>query len=72
MRPTEQVKKDIMELVSRYDNRRVRPHEIEKEIRRQWGDSSQTIKQALVGLVAEGLLVYSYRDPCSYIEVPPH
>lgn len=66
----EQLKDDIVTMVSDAENRRLRPHDIEQSLSPSQGGSKFTVQQALNDLVREGKLVFSYRDPWSYVEQP--
>jgi len=66
----EQIKAEIMEMVFNSEYHRLRPHEIEKSLFLKMDVHSYTAKEALEELIKEGVLVYTYRDPCSYVEYP--
>jgi len=61
---------EIMALVSAAPNQRLRPHEMEKALAHKLGISIYTVQEAVRALAEEGRLVFTYRDPCSYIEIP--
>ena len=67
----ERLKEDILMLVADAENKRLRPHALEKSLSSGFGGSLFTVQQALNDLVREGKLVFSYRDPSSYVEIPP-
>ena len=60
----------ILEIVSRTSNRRVRPVLLERALRREFGFTVKEFKRALYDLVKAHRLVYTYRDPCSFLEIP--
>jgi hypothetical protein len=66
----ELIKEKIMEMVAEEGRQRLRPHQIEKAIREQMGGGPLPVKKALADLVHEQRLVYTYRDPCSFVEIP--
>ena len=65
-----EIKRQIMTLVSEAENQRRRPHELHESLLHSSGVSRSAIQQALNDLVREGNLVFTYRDPCSYVEIP--
>lgn len=66
-----QIKDEIMVQVIGASNHRVRPHEVEKSLSKRLGVSAFTVREAVKDLVEEGELTFTYRDPCSYVEIPP-
>ena len=64
------LKEKIMEFVTAAKNQRVRPHDITTAMTMGSEIQPFTVNAALEELVAEGELVYAYRDPDSYIEFP--
>jgi DNA-binding GntR family transcriptional regulator len=66
----ESVKEHILTLVTEAEHQRLRPHELHEGLRRSLGASRVTIQRSLNDLIREGKLVFTYRDPCSYVETP--
>jgi transcription initiation factor IIE alpha subunit len=66
----EEVKERIMGLVTLAAMQKVRPITIEKTIAEEKGISMREVREALTALTREDRLVYTYRDPCSYVELP--
>lgn len=64
------MKERLVELVAQAKDQRVRPHELEKVVESEFDLSRYTVGQALKDLVQDGELVFTYRDPCSYVEFP--
>ena len=64
------LKERIMELVATSENQRVRPIDAIQTLIRELGTSRHAVNEAVRGLVEDGELVYTYRDPCSYVEIP--
>ena len=62
----EEIRERVLEAVWGAPNQRVRPVELEHE----HGIALSAIKDVLKELVDEGELVLTYRDPCSYVEIP--
>jgi hypothetical protein len=60
----------IVELVATSKNQRIRPIHAIQTLTRERDISASAVKGALEKLVNEGELVYTYRDPCSYVEIP--
>jgi len=59
-----------MLIVSSAKNKRIRPFELEKMLSKKFGISVVPVKEALKDLVLDEKLVFTYQDPCSYIEIP--
>lgn len=70
MNSIEKTKEKIMKMVMDTKNHRIRPHELEKTLFHERGVSISIVKEALKDLVKLGRLVFTYRDPCSYVEIP--
>jgi hypothetical protein len=70
MNAHEETKERIMEAVSGAPNKRIRPIDLEKELEQELGLAFSTTKDTVKELVGEGELVFTYRDPCSYVETP--
>ena len=66
----ERIKTHIMKMVFDAKNQRIRPHDLEKSISREIGVLISETKEALKELIQMGRLVFTYRDPCSYVEFP--
>ncbi len=64
------LKERIMELVANSKEQRLRPIHATQTITRERDASAFEVNAALKDLIEEGELVYSYRDPCSYVEIP--
>ena len=60
----------ILEIVSSASNQRIRPSVLNKVLREEFGLPLKEIKELLNDLVEENVLVFTYRDPCSYLEIP--
>jgi hypothetical protein len=63
-------KERIMELVASAPNQRIRPSGISRQLAREMGTSSDVVNKIIKEMVDEEELVYTYRDPCSYLEMP--
>ncbi len=59
-----------MELIASSSNQRLRPNEVKQLLAREFDISTAAVKAVFKQLVDGGDLVYSYRDPCSYLEIP--
>jgi hypothetical protein len=70
MRSAEEVKAHVLDIVTRATNRRIRPITLERMVMRETGASMQEVKHCLNDLMREKKLVFTYRDPCSYVEIP--
>jgi len=60
----------ILSTVSIAPNSRIRPIDLERALLNEGVASKGAIKQALNWLMQAGRLVYTYRDPCSFVEFP--
>lgn len=49
---------------------RIRPIDLAKRLEQEYRLPPSATKSAVNELVGDGELVYTYRDPCSYVEVP--
>ena len=70
MNQFDQIKEEVLFLVSSAKYQRMRPHEVEKNLSKKLGVSLFMVKEALEDLVEQRELVFTYRDPSSYVEVP--
>jgi hypothetical protein len=70
MNAHEETKERILEEVWTAENQRVRPADLERRLAHERGLALSSVKDAVNELVAEGFLVYAYRDPCSFLEIP--
>ncbi len=69
MNLSERTKEQIMSLVSSSQDQRVRPFELERTLTKKFGIPLFSVKEALKDLIEEEKLVYTYQDPCSYVEI---
>ena len=67
-----QIKKKIMEMVTTAENQRKRPHSVVRTVSDILGVPMFRVKTVLEDLLKERKLVFTYRDPCSFIEIPIH
>ena len=70
MSQSEQIRKRIMEMVTTAKNHRQRPYSVVKTVSDNLGVPIFRVKKALEGLLKERKLVFTYRDPCSFVEIP--
>jgi len=61
---------EIMVMVSGARDQRLRPHEIQKVLAVKYAVPLSSVKRALESLVEREKLVFTYRDPCSFVEIP--
>ena len=66
----QRLKDEVLALVSGAPNQRLRPHEVGKGLAHKLGVSMRTVQEAVKDLAKDGQLVFTYRDPTSYIEIP--
>ena len=65
-----QIKQKIMEMVTTAENQRQRPHSVVRTVSDILGVPIFRVKTVLEDLLKERRLVFTYRDPCSFIEIP--
>ena len=70
MNAHEEIIERIMEAVLGAPDQRIRPIDLGKKLEQEHGLAPSTIKDAVHELTADGELAYTYRDPCSYVEIP--
>ena len=70
MSQSEQIRKEIMEMVTTAKNRRLRPYSMVRTVSNNLGVPIFRVKKVLEDLLKERKLVFTYRDPCSFIEIP--
>lgn len=66
----EQTRQRIMDAVSGAPVQRIRPIDLERHLGTDYGLGMRATKDVLKELVNEGKLVFTYRDPCSFVEIP--
>jgi hypothetical protein len=70
MDQSEEIKQKIMEMVIGAEDQRQRPYTLVKTV----SDNSRVpifrVKKVLENLLKERKLVFTYRDPCSFVEIP--
>jgi hypothetical protein len=70
MHTVERIQERILDLVASSPDRRIRPIDLERRVVEEGESSKQAVKLALDELVRAKRLVYTYRDPCSFLEIP--
>jgi hypothetical protein len=65
----EKVKDNICDMVMHSEGMRVRPNELGKAVSHKYGMHRYVVEEVLKELLGEETLVFSYRDPCSFIEI---
>ncbi len=70
MKLIDQIKERILQHVSGTPAGRIRPRDLDRSVSRETEASTAQVKQALNELMREEKLVFTYRDPCSYVEFP--
>ena len=70
MNTQEEIKEEIAKDVWESPEQRIRPIELEKKLEKEYGLARAVFKDVLKELIGEGELVFTYRDPCNYVEVP--
>ena len=70
MAESEQIRKKIMEMVTAAEDQRQRPHSVVMTVSSDLEVPLFRVKKILENLVKERKLVFTYRDPCSFVEMP--
>ena len=70
MNAHEETKERIREAVWGAPDQRIRPIDLERKLEKEHGLALVAIKDVLKELIGEGELVFTYRDPCSFVEIP--
>ena len=70
MNTREGTKERIMKAVSEAPGERIRPIDLERTLEREHGLARTAVKDVLKEMMGEGDLVFTYRDPCNYVEIP--
>jgi len=70
MDQSEQIRQKIMEMVIAAEGQRQRPHSLVKTVSDNSGVPIFRVKKVLENLIKERKLVFTYRDPCSFVEIP--
>jgi hypothetical protein len=70
MSDSKQIEKRIIEMISTETNQRRRPYEMVKNLAEDLGLPVTQIREVLDKLIRDRKLVFTYRDPCSYVEFP--
>ncbi len=64
------LKNRLMERIASSRHQRLRPHEVEQQFAQELDLTTYVVHEAVKDLVEEGDLVYAYRDPCTFVEIP--
>ncbi len=65
----EHIEEKIIDKVRQTRGCRIRPHVLIRELSDTLAVSRTTIKHALAKQIERGKMTYSYRDPCSFVEL---
>ena len=65
-----QIRKKIMEVVTAAEDQRQRPHSLVMTVSSALEVPIFRVKKVLENLLKERKLVFTYRDPCSFVEMP--
>ena len=70
MTQSRQIRKEIMEMVTAAENQRQRPYSLVRIVSSDLGVPIFRVKKVLEDLLKERKLLFTYRDPCSFVEIP--
>jgi len=70
MSESKQIRQKIMEMVITADYQRQRPHLVLRTVSNDLGVPIFRVNEVLENLIKERKLVFTYRDPCSFVEIP--
>ena len=69
MKP-KQIEGEILTMIQQAERGRLRPNALITAIAQSAGRPFAEVKSVMVDLVRRKALVYTYRDPCSFVELP--
>ena len=64
------MRQNILSLIAEAKQQRLRPIEVKRMLEARYQYSMFSVQKALEELVHSGDLVFTYRDPCNYVEIP--
>jgi len=70
MAKSERMRQRILNLVVEAKQQRLRPIEVKRILKEKFQYSMFSVQKALKEMVNNGDLIFTYRDPCNYVEVP--
>jgi len=70
MSQVKQIREKILEMVKANKNQRRSPYEVIRRLSTEFGVSMFMVRGALNDLIRERKLVFTYRDPFTYVEIP--
>jgi hypothetical protein len=70
MDQSDEIRQKIMEMVSSAEDQRQRPYSLVKTVSDNSGLPIFRVKKVLENLIKERKLIFTYRDPCSFVEIP--
>jgi hypothetical protein len=70
MSQTEQIRKRILGMVKATVEQRQGPYEVMSLVTAEYGVSMSTVREALNDLIRAGELIFTYRGPFTYVEIP--
>jgi hypothetical protein len=70
MDQSDEVRQKIMEMVISAEDQRQRPYSLVKTVSDNSGVPIFRVKKVLENLIKERKLIFTYRDPCSFVETP--
>lgn len=70
IKQVEQIKEKIIEMVETNKDQRRNPRELMRSLNAEFGASPSQVREALNDLIRERKLVFTYRSPYTYVEIP--
>jgi hypothetical protein len=70
MSQVKQIREKILEMVKAAKSQRLSPLEVIRHLSTEFGVSMFMVRGVLNDLIRERKLVFTYRDPCTYVEIP--
>lgn len=65
-----QMRSRILNLVAEAKEQRFRPIELKRMLEEKYQYSMFSVQKTLNDMVRNGDLIFTYRDPCNYVEIP--
>jgi hypothetical protein len=70
MEHAEQMRNRILGLIAEAKDQRFRPIELKRVLEEKFQYSMFSVQKTLNEMVSNGDLIFTYRDPCNYVEIP--
>lgn len=65
-----QMRNHILDMIADAKEQRFRPIELKRILENKYQYSMFSVQKTLNDMVRNGDLIFTYRDPCNYVEIP--